>query len=162
MICIEYYFRKSTIDDFDFIFDLKKKNFKKYIEEYFEWNEKERKEMYYNNLKNYLGEYNIIVINNKDIGVFAVDESYKGESYISEISLNKEYQNKGIGTDILNNLLIKNKQKGLKTKLKVFKNSPAKKLYERLGFLFMEKMNHTIRWKKCRIKYIIINFHKNE
>lgn len=90
--------------------------------------------MYYNTLKNYLGEYNIIVINNKDIGIFAVDESYKGESYISEISLNKEYQNKGIGTDILNNLLIKNKQKGLKTKLKVFKNNPAKKLYERLGF----------------------------
>lgn len=26
---IEYYFRKATIDDFDFIFDLKKKNFKK-------------------------------------------------------------------------------------------------------------------------------------
>lgn len=33
-------------------------------------------------------EYNIIVINNKDVGIFAVDESYKGESYISEISLN--------------------------------------------------------------------------
>ena len=105
--------------------------------------EEERKEMYYNNLKNYLGEYNIIVINNKDIGVFAVDESYKGESYISEISLNKEYQNKGIGTDILNNLLIKNKQKGLKTKLKVFKNSPAKKLYERLGFsVYGENESH--------------------
>lgn len=25
MIGIEYYFRKATIDDFDFIFDLKKK-----------------------------------------------------------------------------------------------------------------------------------------
>ena len=36
MIGIEYYFRKATIDDFDFIFDLKKKNFKKYIEKYFE------------------------------------------------------------------------------------------------------------------------------
>ena len=72
MIGIEYYFRKATIDDFDFIFDLKKKNFKKYIEEYFEWNEEERKEMYYNTLKNYLGEYNIIVTNNKDIGVFAL------------------------------------------------------------------------------------------
>ena len=33
MIGIEYYFRKATIDDFDFIFDLKKKNFKKYIED---------------------------------------------------------------------------------------------------------------------------------
>ena len=43
MIGIEYYFRKATIDDFDFIFDLKKKNFKKYIEKYFEWNEEERK-----------------------------------------------------------------------------------------------------------------------
>ena len=76
MICIEYYFRKATIDDFDFIFDLKKKN-------------------------------------------------------------------KGIGTDILNNLLIKNKQKGLKTKLKVFKNSPAKKLYERLGFsVYGENESH--------------------
>ena len=120
MIGIEYYFRKATIDDFDFIFDLKKKNFKKYIEEYFEWNEEERKEMYYNTLKNYLGEYNIIVINNKDVGIFAVDESY-----------------------ILNNLLIKNKQKGLKTKLEVFKNSPAKKLYERLGFsVYGENESH--------------------
>lgn len=135
MISIEYHFRKATINDFDFIFNLKKQNFKKYIEKYFDWNEEERKEMYYNNLKNYMGEYNIIVVNNKDIGVFAVDESHEGESYISEISLIEEYQNKGIGTDILNKLLIKNKDKRLRTKLKVFKNSPAKKLYERLGFL---------------------------
>ena len=143
MISIEYHFRKATINDFDFIFDLKKQNFEKYIEEYFDWNEKERKEMYYNNLENYMGEYNIIVANNKDIGVFAVDESHEGESYISEISLIKEYQNKGIGTDILNNLLIKNKEKGLRTKLKVFKNSPAKKLYERLGFLvYGENASH--------------------
>ena len=155
MICIEYYFRKATIDDFDFIFDLKKKNFKKYIEKYFEWNEEERKEMYYNTLKNYLGEYNIIVVNNKDVGVFAVDESNKGESYISEISLNKEYQNKGIGTDILNNLLIKNKQEGLKTKLKVFKITLPRNYMKDQAFLFMEKMNRTIRWKKYRIKYII-------
>lgn len=82
MICIEYNFRKATIDDFDFIFDLKKKNFKKYIEEYFEWNEEKRKEMYYDTIKNYLGEYNIIVADNKEIGVFAFDESYKGECYI--------------------------------------------------------------------------------
>ncbi len=26
MICIEYYFRKATIDDFDFIFDLNWEN----------------------------------------------------------------------------------------------------------------------------------------
>ena len=39
MSYIKYRLRKATIDDFDFIFDLKKKNFKKYIEEYFEWNE---------------------------------------------------------------------------------------------------------------------------
>ena len=35
MSYIKYRLRKATIDDFDFIFDLKKKNFKKYIEEYF-------------------------------------------------------------------------------------------------------------------------------
>ena len=145
---IKYRLRKATIDDFDFIFDLKKKNFKKYIEEYFEWNEEERKEMYYDTLKNYLGEYNIIVINNKDIGVFAIDESHKGECYISEISLIEEYQNKGIGTDILNNLLIKNKQKGLKTKLKVFKNSPAKQLYERLGLLIYGENKTHYQMKK--------------
>jgi ribosomal protein S18 acetylase RimI-like enzyme len=99
--------------------------------------------MYYNNLKNYMGDYNIIVVNNKDIGVFAVDESCYGESYISEISLIEEYQNKGIGTDILNKLLTKNKEKGLKTKLKVFKNSPAKRLYERLGFsIYGENESH--------------------
>ena len=148
MICTEYHFRKATVDDFDFIFDLKKKNFKKYIEKYFEWNEEERKEMYYDTIKNYSGDYNIIVINNKNVGVFAIEELSEKECYISEISLDKEYQNSGIGTDILNNLLIENKQKGLKTKLRVFKNNPAKKLYERLGFsVYDENESHYLMEK---------------
>ena len=45
-----------------------------------------------------------------------------------------KYQHRGIGSKILEEQLKENKEKGIRTILQVFKDNPAKKLYERLGF----------------------------
>ena len=58
----------------------------------------------------------------------------KGDMFISEINILKEYQGMGIGTEILTKQLDENKVNGIRTILRVFKDNPAKKLYERLGF----------------------------
>ena len=54
--------------------------------------------------------------------------------FINEISILKKYQNKGIGRKILEEQLKENQKSGIRTILQVFKDNPAKKLYEQLGF----------------------------
>ena len=67
---------------------------------------------------------------------------------IGNICVKPEYQNKGIGTAILKEIIFENKEKNIK--LQTFKiNERAIKLYEKIGF---EKINenktHYIMMKK--------------
>ena len=57
---------------------------------------------------------------------------------IGNICIKPEYQNKGIGTAVLKEILFENK--GKEIILQCFKENPAIKLYERMGF---ETMNET-------------------
>ena len=51
---------------------------------------------------------------------------------IGNICIMPEYQNKGIGTAVLKEVLFENKDKDII--LQCFKENPASKLYERMGF----------------------------
>ena len=85
-------------------------------------------------LNEHLAHKRIIIVDNKPIGVYAVHTTEDGDFFINELSITKEYQNKGIGRDILKKQLNENHKKGIRTILQVFKDNPAKKLYESLGF----------------------------
>ena len=76
----------------------------------------------------------IILVDDKPVGIYAVHTTQDGDLFINEISILKEYQNKGIGKKILEEQLKENHEKGIRTILQVFKGNPAKKLYEQLGF----------------------------
>ena len=131
---MEYNFKNATLDDFDFLFQLKKQNFNEYVEKIWGWNDEEQKERLKKDLKEHLLHKKIIELDGKKIGVYAAHLTANGEFFINEISLLKDYQNQGIGTDVLIKQLEENKEKGIKTILQVFKENPAKQLYERLGF----------------------------
>ena len=131
---MKYSFRNCTLDDFDFLFELKKQNFKWYVDKIWGWKNDEQKERLKQDLKEHLAHKRIILIDNKEVGVYAVHTTENGELFINEISILKEYQNKGIGRKILEEQLKENKQKGIRTILQVFKDNPAKSLYEKLGF----------------------------
>ena len=73
------------------------------------------------------------MVNGNSVGVYATGY-LDGDFFIEEINILKEYQNYKIGSRILTNQLEENASKGIVTKLRVFKNNPAKNLYERLGF----------------------------
>lgn len=131
---MEYTFRPCVLDDFDFLFMLKKDNFRRYIEEIWGWNEEEQKNRLKEDLKIHLQHKKIILLDDKPIGIYVTHFTEDGDLYINEISILKEYQNKGIATKIISKQIKENKNKEIRTILQVFKNNPAKKLYERLGF----------------------------
>lgn len=75
------------------------------------------------------------------IGFFQI--KYKKDlTYIKEIQIQKEYQNKGYGTEILNIIKKEAKEKNLpKLQLKVFQDNQAIQLYEKFGFRITEKID---------------------
>lgn len=131
---MEYSFRNCTLDDFDFLFELKKQNFKWYVDKIWGWNDNDQKKRLKQDLEEHLAHKRIILIDNKEVGIYAVHTTENGDLFINEISILKEYQNKGIGRKILEEQLKENRQKGIRTNLQVFKDNPAKSLYEKLGF----------------------------
>ena len=66
-------------------------------------------------------------------------DNIAGELYIGNIAVKKEYQGNGIGTQILQDVLEKNKCDKIRTILQVFKDNPAINLYKRLGFIIYDE-----------------------
>lgn len=130
---MEYTFRDCLFDDYDLLFRLKEENFKKYIEECWGWDLEDQQRRLKEDLELNISRKKIIMVNGNSVGVYATGY-LDGDFFIEEINILKEYQNYKIGSRILNNQLEENASKGIVTKLRVFKNNPAKNLYERLGF----------------------------
>lgn len=131
---MEYSFKNCTLDDFDFLFELKKENFKWYVNKIWGWNDDDQKQRLKQDLEEHLANKRIILVDSKKVGVYVVHTTESGDLFINEISILKEYQNKGIGRKILEEQLKENRKKGIRTILQVFKDNPAKSLYKKLGF----------------------------
>lgn len=80
-------------------------------------------------------DYKIITINRKKVGCLLL-EKYEDGILLNELYLDKNYRKKGIGTDILTDILNNNP----KVYLWVYKeNDNALNLYKRLGFKIKEE-----------------------
>lgn len=127
-----YKLRTITESDYEFIYQVKKEAYKKYVEMYYgNWDEEQQKGYFENFIKIYKGGAAIITLDEKDIGFYngsASEDIYE----IGNICIIPEYQNRGIGTAILKEVLAQNIDKDIS--LQYFKSNPVGKLYERLGF----------------------------
>ncbi len=130
----KYVLRDITENDYDYIYQVKKGAYKKYVEMYFgSWDEEQQKEYFKKFIEIYKEGAFIITFDGKDIGFYngcATDDKYE----IGNICLIPEYQNRGIGTDILKDILSENL--GKEITIQYFKHNPVGRLYERLGFKY--------------------------
>lgn len=83
-----------------------------------------------------LAESYIAVLNNKPVGKIILDKSVN--YHIVDILIHPDYQNKGIGTQIIKVLIMEAKEKSKDISLMVASHNPAKNLYKRLGFEIIE------------------------
>ena len=129
---IIYELRIITEQDYDFIYQVKKDAYIKYVELNFGgWDEEQQKEFFKKFIEAYKEGAYIITFKGMDIGFY--NESQTDSIYeIGNICILPEYQNRGIGTAILQDVIEKHGHKEIH--LQYFKQNPVGRLYERLGF----------------------------
>ena len=64
---MEYKFRDCRLDDFEFLFFLKKDNFKWYVDPIWGWRDDEQKERLKKDLENHLQDKKIILVEDKPV-----------------------------------------------------------------------------------------------
>ena len=78
-------------------------------------------------------EFSVILLGNQRVGRQVVDRSAKGWRLV-DIALLPDFRRRGIGTRCLQDLLAAAATARQPVRLQVFQGSPARRLYERMGF----------------------------
>ena len=128
---------QAKFEDFEFLYRLKKTTLKEYISKTWGWNEKWQEEYFSKNFNPDL--LKIIMKAGKKIGCISIIYE-EDQIFLSLIEILPDYQNKGIGSKLIKELLGKADKIKKPVFLKVLKaNEKAKKLYFRLGFSIKEE-----------------------
>ena len=129
---MKYKLIKIKEKDYNFIYELKKNAYIKYVEEIWGWNEEFQKQKFKEFINKYKEYTYLINLDNKNVGFYNDEYLDNGDYEVCNICIIAEYQGKGIGTEILKDVLEKNKDKNIH--IQYFKQNPVGKLYARLGF----------------------------
>ncbi|MDI3319178.1 GNAT family N-acetyltransferase [Pinibacter soli] len=125
--------------DSELIFDIKKRSIKPYVEKMFGWDEEWQRQFVYKNYKPQDIEF--IIAEDHCIGLLEVQE-YDDEIFLKNILIVNEYQEKGIGTAILKQLIERAGELHKPIRLEVLAiNERAEAFYKRLGFAVTERNN---------------------
>jgi ribosomal protein S18 acetylase RimI-like enzyme len=126
-------FRPYDEKDYDFVYEVKKIGYQKYVEEYYgAWNDEQQHEMFNDFLAARKDKIQIIVVNETSAG-FVDGGIIDAENYEQgNICLLPEFRGKKIGSKILQDLIDEHPTKNIS--LRVFKSNPAVRLYQRFGF----------------------------
>lgn len=130
---MDYELRACTINDLDFVFELKKIGMKWYIEKLHGWDDEIQKNITAHELEKYLKFMQIIMIDGKDVGVTSLwqyDDYYE----VGLIAVHPNYQGKGIASSILRKHIQKARADKKRLLIKAYKENPALRVYVKVGF----------------------------
>lgn len=137
-----YKLRQATQTDHDFLYHLHISTIRDAVEATWGWDEEFQRRYFEERWDP--GPRQIIVVEGQDVGVVQV-ETYEDEIFLALIEVALEWQGKGIGTAVIRDLQARAREAGLPVTLHVLKANPkARKLYERLGFVVVEKREERV------------------
>ena len=125
---------KYTEEYYEFVYEVKKNAYIKYVEEIWgPWNETDQRNYFQRFIDTYKNSAYIIEVDGKPIGFFN-DEIVDDNTYeIGNICIIPSFQGKGLGTKILTDIIKDHSNQDIK--LQYFKQNPVGKLYKKLGFI---------------------------
>ena len=132
---MEYKLVKSSSEDIDRLIDYKKRTIYEYAKDLSEDEINKINNYVDNEVPKQLNDYSNIIVDNKDVGCVLITNKDDGV-LLDEIYLEEEYRNKGIGTDIIKNVL---KDNNIVYLWVYKKNEKAVSLYKKLGFKVIEE-----------------------
>ena len=131
---MNYTFRNCTNNDAEFILNLKELCLKWYVERIYGWDKEVQRQKTFNELTRLSDNMRIIIADGKDIGITTFYEN-NGVYVIGLLMIHPDYQNKGIATSIIKEYIQTAKTENIKIIVKTYVKNPARKLYNRLGFV---------------------------
>ncbi len=140
---INYNLRPATNDDIEFIFQLRLKTMKPFFKNTHGWNDTEEREK----AADELNHAQIVMIDKKIIGVIKVIPKIN-ELHIHQMQILPEFQKQGLGAALIRQIIIRSEKLHIPISLFVITSSPAKRLYDRFGFVTTEMYKH--HCKMCR------------
>ena len=145
---MECTFRKYKSSDYEFIYNLKKICYKKYVDEFFGgWNEEIQRKMYEEFILEKRNDIRLLYVNDNLVGFVDGRNKDKYSYEQGNICLLPEFRGKGIGSWYLNEVIKNHKNKDIY--LRVFKSNPAQNLYKRFGFeIYDETKSHYLMVRK--------------
>lgn len=129
-------YRPALEDDVDFLYALHVATMKEYVDKTWGWDDAVQESIF---RKNYdPAGIEIIKYEGKEMGMLSIEER-DDDIFLRVIEIHPAYQNRGITTSIIKQMIADGVQKKKPIRLRVLKVNPAKKLYERLGFSVIEE-----------------------
>ncbi len=125
------YVCQAKLSDYNVLYDLKVASMKNYIKQVYGWDELFQKCFFKNNF--YIENVFKIFFNNCFAGAVEITKE-TDFFFLNRIEIFPDYQNLGIGTEIIKSIIAAAEENFLSVKLMVFKINPAKHLYSKLGF----------------------------
>jgi ribosomal protein S18 acetylase RimI-like enzyme len=136
--------KQAREEHYDFALHLYLQGMRPYMQELSVWDEQEQRAAFATQWK--CGEARIISVDEDDAGWLQIAE-LPGEIRLQKFFIAPLYQRSGIGSEVLSELLVTWRPTGKKIVLKVLKNNPARRLYERLGFSVVAEAGITFRMR---------------
>ena len=123
-----------TDEYYEFVYNVKKNAYKKYVEQCWgNWDEEKQRKYFDEFIDKVKNDAYIIKYDNQDIGFYNGELINDNTYEVGNICIIPEYQGKGIGTKILKDKLEENKDRDIE--IQYFKQNPVGTLYKRLGFI---------------------------
>lgn len=124
--------RQATESDSEFAYHVKRAAFREYVEQTWGWDEGWQRRYHATHFDP--SDVQIITYQGVEVGWLEVRREREAIQ-VANIYISPEYQNRGIGSFLLKEVLLDADQRGVPIKLGVFKvNTRAQQLYKRLGF----------------------------
>ena len=127
-----YRLRAATETDAAFVYRARVAGLKEYVARTWGWDEAFQAKRFSEHFSP--ARYQIVVVEGRDAGALSVEDR-SNEVLLADIELLPEYRGRGLGTAIVAAIVAEAKARGLPVALQVLKVNPARRLYERLGFV---------------------------
>ena len=132
-----YSLRPASDADYDFLYDLHAATIKPYVDATWGWNDDMQRIIFRQRWNP--TDTQIVVVDHSDVGVIRLRES-DTEICLGLIEIHPDYQNRGLGSTIIQDILTEAQRRSLSVHLSVLKaNEDARRLYARLGFKIIEE-----------------------
>ncbi len=123
--------RPATPDDRDGIYALRRAGLRDYVEATWGWDEADQSARF--DARFDPARYRIVVVEGQEVGALSLEWG-DDMLLLADIQIGPEWRGRGLGTAIIEGLIDEARQRALPVALGVLKVSPARGLYERLGF----------------------------